>query len=263
MFFGGLNSYAQPIYNVQNDVVIGSNAVGAASIITGAYLYLYAEDDSTGYKALNPLDIPIFDRMFLGYKSNDQELVSDILLYTLLTEAALINFKDPQKLRPLESPWIPVFFTTTGLNLITKTAFRRYRPYAYDTLNIEKDLKNKDASFSFYSGHTTESFSAAVYSSMMYEFLDYPSQFRGLVWLINLSAATATGILRIGSGNHFPSDVLVGAIVGSAIGWLGPTIYNRYSVNSSLQLNNEVLVRDYEVSAMNPSFPLIRIPISL
>ncbi len=33
------------------------------------------------------------------------------------------------------------------------------------------------------------------------------------------------GVLRVWSGNHYPSDVIAGAAVGSFIGWLVPRMH--------------------------------------
>jgi membrane-associated phospholipid phosphatase len=38
-------------------------------------------------------------------------------------------------------------------------------------------------------------------------------------------AATGVGALRVAAGKHFPTDIIVGAVLGSAIGWLVPTLH--------------------------------------
>ena len=46
----------------------------------------------------------------------------------------------------------------------------------------------------------------------------YPqSPFRGVVWAGALSAAALEGVLRIAAGKHYPTDVVVGALVGSGV----------------------------------------------
>jgi membrane-associated phospholipid phosphatase len=64
---------------------------------------------------------------------------------------------------------------------------------------------------SFPSGHAASAFAlAAVMSS---EYHDKP-----LVVFGSYGFATAVGLARIGGLNHFPSDVLVGAVIGELIG---------------------------------------------
>ena len=45
------------------------------------------------------------------------------------------------------------------------------------------------------------------------------------IWGSSLLIASAVGYLRYASGNHFPTDIIVGAIVGSVVGFLIPLIH--------------------------------------
>jgi membrane-associated phospholipid phosphatase len=70
------------------------------------------------------------------------------------------------------------------------------------------DLSNHQ---SFPSGHTAGAFAFA--SVLAHEYHDKP-----LVVIGSYGFATAVGLSRVGGLNHFPSDVLVGAVVGELIG---------------------------------------------
>lgn len=258
LFFLSEDIKADP-YNTDNPIVVVSNIAAATAFGTGTAIYLNLEqNDPYKLRTLDPSEIPFFDRIALGKRSGGYSLASDILLYGLLSEAALINFKDIDRIRPLESPWIPTFLASTGINLIAKSTVKRARPYAYDSLSTDNDLSDIDATLSFYSGHTSGAFTAAIYSSMMYEILEYPSEYRGYVWAGNLLAASATGILRIASGNHFPSDVVVGAVIGSIIGWGFPELYSSYATNEN---SMAVDITAFELSSMQNSMRIINIPI--
>jgi|LSQX01.3.fsa_nt_gb membrane-associated phospholipid phosphatase len=70
-------------------------------------------------------------------------------------------------------------------------------------------------------------FSAAAYAQTM-QLLFYPDSttmkaVSATTWI--LAATTAT--LRVISGNHYLEDVLAGAAIGSAIGFLGPYLTYR------------------------------------
>ena len=45
------------------------------------------------------------------------------------------------------------------------------------------------------------------------------------IWASSLLIVSAVGCLRYAAGQHFPTDVIVGAVVGSAIGYLIPLIH--------------------------------------
>ena len=64
---------------------------------------------------------------------------------------------------------------------------------------------------SFPSGHTMSAFALAAVMSREYH--DKP-----LIRFGSYGFATAVGLARVGGLNHFPSDVLVGAVLGELIG---------------------------------------------
>ena len=70
---------------------------------------------------------------------------------------------------------------------------------------------------SFFSGHTSAAFTVAVFTGEWFSEVYPSSPYRGIVWAGSLSAAGFVGILRIAAGKHYPSDVIVGALVGTGI----------------------------------------------
>ena len=107
---------------------------------------------------------------------------------------------------------ITVIFTT-----IAKYAFDRPRPFETYTF-IEKETSGGSPSFP--SGHTSEAFALATSVS-----LNYPKWYvigPSFLW------AGAVGYSRMDLGVHYPSDVLAGAVLGSACAWI------TFKVNKSL-----------------------------
>jgi membrane-associated phospholipid phosphatase len=99
-----------------------------------------------------------------------------------------------------------------GLNVATvyllKEVVKRPRPYV-----TYPDLRNVtiEDSWSFPSGHTSASFAFATSMS-----LSYPKWY---VIVPSYTFASAIGFSRMYLNVHYPSDVLVGAILGSASAW--------------------------------------------
>lgn len=109
----------------------------------------------------------------------------------------------------------------------TAFATQRPRPYVYSD---EVDPERRDGSnayLSFYSGHTANSFAMATAYSYLYTVRHPHSPWRGGVWALTHGLAALEGYLRISSGYHFASDVLVGAAVGSGLGLLIPWLHRR------------------------------------
>jgi membrane-associated phospholipid phosphatase len=107
----------------------------------------------------------------------------------------------------------------------TKIISKRNRPYMYNKNVPLKYKSNSSSRLSFFSGHTTHAFSSAVFLSTIYAEYYPDSKWKPYIWGISLLSASITGYLRYASGNHFPTDIIMGAVVGSAIGYLIPLIH--------------------------------------
>ncbi len=116
-----------------------------------------------------------------------------------------------------------------GVTSLTKVAVGRKRPYLYNTdLPAEERLAARDDPYSsFFSGHTSTAFMAAAFLSKVFNDIHGPSIWSKLVWGTSLSLAALTGFARVKASMHYPSDVIAGAAVGFAIGYLIPTLHKK------------------------------------
>jgi membrane-associated phospholipid phosphatase len=109
--------------------------------------------------------------------------------------------------------------------LISKGRVQRIRPYVYnDDVPMDNKL-DSNARRSFYSGHTTNAFASAVFFSVTYSRYYPDSRWKPYVWGGSLGLASLVGYLRYEAGKHFPTDILMGAAVGSTIGFLIPHLH--------------------------------------
>jgi hypothetical protein len=83
----------------------------------------------------------------------------------------------------------------------------------------------KDSHASFYSGHASTAFAAAVSGSYLFASGPADREIKALVWLFEMTMASTTASLRVRAGRHFYSDVLTGVIIGSAIGFVVPALH--------------------------------------
>ncbi len=60
---------------------------------------------------------------------------------------------------------------------------------------------------------------------------------------LGIAAASATAVLRVTAGVHFPSDVVVGALVGSGVGIVVPLVHrHRFPVQLTASPGGVALV---------------------
>lgn len=94
---------------------------------------------------------------------------------------------------------------------VLKRVFRRQRPYVDSGVDRWFNPGKGTDYHSFPSGHTTAAWSVATVIAGMYK--DKPA-----VPVVCYSLATLTGLSRMTENKHWASDVLVGAVLGYAIG---------------------------------------------
>lgn len=97
------------------------------------------------------------------------------------------------------------FLASALITTVLKDVIRRERPYVK---HPEIQPLSSEGSYSMPSGHTSTAFATATSLSMAYPkwYVVVPS----LVW------ASSVGYSRMHLGVHYPSDVFIGAIVGSS-----------------------------------------------
>jgi membrane-associated phospholipid phosphatase len=114
------------------------------------------------------------------------------------------------------------------LNGLAKYLVQRPRPYNYHPDQRVRDYAESagdDSHLSFYSGHASNAFAAAVAGSYLFSLGPTDDTTRAVVWLFHVTLATATSGLRVRAGRHFYSDVAIGAVAGSATGVLVPALH--------------------------------------
>jgi membrane-associated phospholipid phosphatase len=103
-----------------------------------------------------------------------------------------------------------------------KVIVRRKRPVLYtsDATGAAADKGNQE---SLPSGHASVAFAAATTYWMLARREHLPHGTRNTILLY--AGAVGVAALRVAAGKHFPTDVLAGAALGSAVGWVVPTIH--------------------------------------
>lgn len=113
-------------------------------------------------------------------------------------------------------------------NGILKNLFQRVRPYDLENALIQTPLIEKPSDWSFPSGHTLASFEAAAVLMIRDKRFGIPV----------LILAALIAFSRLYLYVHFPSDVLIGALLGVLFGFLGVWIVNAIWKRAEKELKN-------------------------
>ncbi len=130
--------------------------------------------------------------------------------------------------------YLETFGWVGSVTELTKASVQRLRPFVYNPDVSFDDKSSIDARKSFFSGHSSVAFASAVFISTIYSDYNPHSEWRPYIWAGSLLTASVVGYLRYEAGMHFPTDILAGAVVGSAIGYAIPWMHRVEKENVSL-----------------------------
>ena len=178
---------------------------------------------------LEVADVIGFDRISTRYWSPAAGKASDILAFSLLAAPLLLYTETGAGMSGGD---LTVMYTETMLLqqtsvFLIKSAVGRARPFVYnDDPRIPTELRRSQTAVrSFPSGHTATAFAGAVFTGEVFARLNPDDPARHWVRGTTLLLAATTGWLRIRAGKHYPTDVIVGALIGSLVGWGVPRLH--------------------------------------
>ena len=158
-----------------------------------------------------------FDSLIMNPYSKSLDDTATIINYiSMASPALLVINRSGEDIATLGVMYLETMAEAYASKEILKKVIDRPRPYTYfeGAPENEKDDWNN----SFPSGHTTLSFASAGFVSYVFSRYYPDSKWKIPVIAASYTAATATAVLRIMSGNHFMTDVITGALLGTLWG---------------------------------------------
>jgi membrane-associated phospholipid phosphatase len=225
----GSVSRALPRLGWLTDGVVSAASAGAYLVSRG----LSITHQSVPPQGLDPSNISWgIDRRSIGHPSTGADKASDVTLaatmvgapvLALLTQPGVQGFGNVVR-RPLVLYGESLLLAEAGIRLLKRSADRprpfTYLPESERPTSPAYDVNADGAFLSMPSGHATISFTAASFAAAD-NLLSHPDagwQEHVAVAAVGGLLAGATGNLRIKADQHFPSDVLVGGLMGTACG---------------------------------------------
>lgn len=236
------SSFAQSPYKLdtkKESIIFGSGiGLGVIGLIINDDILPFTVNE---LNAINRNDVNKFDRGATYNWSPTIANASDVLVAATILSPALLAFSDEVKndFTPVLSMYFQTLILSEALSLMLKGITQRPRPFVYNEdvpLNKKQTLNAKR---SFFSGHASVAFAMAVFLSTVYSDYHPNSKWKPFVWGVSLLAASTVGYLRYAAGKHFPTDIITGAVVGSAVGYFIPFIHrtNESDINVSIGIN--------------------------
>ncbi|MGB3779830.1 MAG: phosphatase PAP2 family protein [Tunicatimonas sp.] len=189
---------------------------------------------------LNVSDVLAIDRRATRNYSERAVITSDALVgASFAAPLVLLAFKETRSdagtlgLILLESVML-----NEALTGLTKALVRRPRPNTYNANAPGAVRTANDNTFSFFSGHTSHSAAVLFFTAKtLTDYIDHPGV-RAVAWTTAAVLPAATGFFRYKAGKHFPSDVIVGYVVGATVGVLTPHLHKIKLTNGGSTLGD-------------------------
>lgn len=187
-------------------------------LITNFWEKLIQWDQSVFMKINGDWNNPLFDAIMPVLRNS----LTWAPLYLFVLLLVLFNFK-------AKGVWWAVFFISTvaltdmiGTNVF-KHAFERWRPCNDPdfSTHVRLLLKQCAGGYSFTSNHAANHFGMATFFFITFRHLLKKWALIAFVW------AAAICYAQVYVGVHYPSDVLVGALLGIAFGITTGTLFNK------------------------------------
>ena len=204
-------------------------SIGIGGGLYGQYLHRQKPVlDAVDIQSLNANAIkPAFDRFATRNNSYRSKVWSDVLLYSVMAApfSLLLDKNIRNDYKNVGVIGLETYLLNAAVTGITKEIFQRKRPYVYNSTFTLAEKMERDATSSFFSGHTSMVAASYFMTAKMYS--DYHPNSKALpfVWAGAATIPALTALFRVKAGKHFLTDVLVGYIVGAGIGLLVPELH--------------------------------------
>ena len=233
-YFEGSGKYFK-LNPITDPILFGT---GTALLIT-TFCVKNGKEKTFAGNVLDKNDVNAFDRKFMKPYSKKIDIAGSVLQAVGIASPLILFATDKHE-------WITIFTMYAETMLLAhvakamiKTFVFRPRPYMYFDNYPQKYVDSGDWCNSFPSGHTTMAFAAAGFTSFVFGTYFPRSLWNIPVVLSSYAIAGTIAALRMLSGNHFATDVIVGACIGTVIG-IGVPLLHKIGVQKNASKDDKV-----------------------
>ncbi len=209
---------------VNDSILMGTGvALSGSALICDKLLNIKSSDFDAS--ELSKGDIPVFEQIFMRPYSKTLHIVGTGTMALSLVSPVMFAAVPKSEWLSIGMMYGETLLIANGIKEWLKIAVNRPRPYMYYEGYPQNKVDDGDWNCSFPSGHSTFAFTGAAFVSYLFN-LYYPdSSWRYAVTGAAFGVAALTAGLRMASGNHFFTDVLTGAVIGTICGFAIPYMH--------------------------------------
>lgn len=230
----GQDNFEYSLENRGAELFLGP-MVGVTFYVFADYADILSEEK---INSLNAEDINRFDRSAVNQNNPGLEKFSDVFMSASYAGLVPLFFepKATDQWKVIAVMSAETFVWAASLPQVTKVLMPRNRPFVYNdgfTMRTKREVRARE---SFFSRTTTLAFAGAALSSALFQHYYPESAFRYWIWGGTFAGASLAGFFKYASGQHFPTDIITGAIAGSAIGFIVPMLYRTNKSENNIDM---------------------------
>lgn len=207
-------------------------AVGGAALWTGAFFVVSPQQKNRICDPCDPAELNALDRPFVRFHDPAWRWPGNVAYFLPAAAFIVLDIRDVgwRRWRVWMTDFL-VLMEAMVLQGVVTEVFRRTvlrpRPFLYEAGVYSDERGEGEATFSFYSGHVSSVFTLATGLAYTWTLRHPRSRWLAPLWIGAFLVASLSPISRVASGDHFPTDVLVGSVVGTAFGLGWPALRHR------------------------------------
>ena len=201
----------------------------SATLVMGNFMWEHSLQVSeySGTPAVALEDLNFLDKCAVFKYNSTLDKVGTVSTLALMVAPGILaySFTEMEDFLTYGAMYVETMLLTYGLKETCKNLVTRQRPYLYFEGYPSEELTNGDYCRSFLSGHTALAFASAAFMTTVLSYDYKASSFRIPVIVTSYAVATAIAATRVLSGNHYITDVLAGALLGTLCGVVVPLVH--------------------------------------
>ena len=241
---------AEPVYKIRpwRSVLFGAAATAANLYAISTIIHGKRDLTDAELQSINPLVPNGFDRWALHQDPSKRESyykASDIALPGIILSATALAFDDK-----IRKDWVKLLAMFYEMHAFTFALYdfsplgpafqNKLRPITYYPYFSPDERRGGNQRNSMYSGHVASATATTFFMVKVYS--DYHPEFakkRFLWYALASLPPLAEGYLRVKALAHFPSDVLVGYVIGAICGVAVPELHRNKAHTVQLGLSSD------------------------